>query len=120
MKRIVIYMLFVLWLVNLDAQEIYQQTAIELDGKLEESKSYLCQATASIELHPGFTYNPSLNNEMSLSIDRYSVFPPVTGVYGGNEIDDNCVVGSIPGTIDFGVTGAANYSIDVHLPQALG
>ena len=54
MKRIVIYMLFVISMIDIKAQEIYQQTAMELNKVLDNDKSYLCQATATIELQPGF------------------------------------------------------------------
>ena len=121
MKRYVIYILLILVLPSeLVSQDIYQQTTLELDNVFDDKKSYLCQATSSIELLPGFAYAPTSNNEMSLSIDRYSVYPPTNGVYGGNDIDENCVVGSIPGVLNVGFTGAANYSIDIQLPQALG
>ena len=121
MKRYVVYILLILVLpTEVVSQDIYQQTTIELNDVFDDEKSYLCQATSSIELLPGFSYAPTSNNEMSLSIDRYSVYPPSDGVYGGNDIDENCVVGSIPGVLNVGSTGAANYSIDIQLPQALG
>ena len=107
-------------MIDIKAQEIYQQTAMELNKVLDNDKSYLCQATATIELQPGFVYEPNSNNEMSLLIDRYSVFPPSDGLYGGNDRNDRCVVGTIPGVLNLGVTGSANYSIDVQLPKALG
>ncbi len=122
MRRCVIYILLLMLSLptKMISQEICQQTIMELDDVLDEDKSYLYQATSSIELLPGFSYAPTSNNEMSLSIDRYSVYPPSDGIYGGNDIDEKCVVGSIPGVLNVGATGAANYSIDVQLPQALG
>ena len=63
------------------SQEIYQQTALELKDVLDNDKSYLCKATTSIELLPGFVYCPCSNKEMSLSIDRYSIFCHVTEFY---------------------------------------
>lgn len=102
------------------SQEICQQTTIELDEALDESQTYLYEATKSIELLPGFGYNPTLNNKMEMEIDRYSVFPPTEGVYGGNDIGEDCVVGSLPGTINVSNTGAATYSIDIQMPSALG
>lgn len=106
--------------IMVNSQEIYQQTTLELNEVFDENKSYLCQATASIELHPGFDYHPTVNNEMLLDVDRYSVYPPSDGIYGGNTDDETCVVGSIPGMFDVGVMGASTYSIDIKLPQALG
>ncbi len=121
MRKIVIYILLMLsCLLSGKSQEVYQQTMIELSDVLDENRSYLCQATTSIELMPGFDYAPTRTNEMSLEIDRFSVYTPSDGVYGGNDIGDNCVVGSMPGEVVVGATGAATYSIDIQLPQALG
>ncbi len=107
--------------VKVNSQEVYQQTTIELNESLDNSMSYLCQATSSIELLPGFDYNPSTNNKMLLGIDRYSVYPPIEGIYGGNlNSNDEGVVGSVPGIINVASTGAATYSVDIQLPQALG
>ena len=103
------------------SQEVRQQTKIELDDVLDENQSYLCQATRSIELLPGFHYSPVQNNEMRLEMDRYSVFPPTDGVYGGSSgRNGHCHVGTIPGVINVSATGSATYSIDIQLPQALG
>ena len=106
--------------MNVNSQEVFQQTTIELNEVLNEKQSYLCQATSSIELLPGFDYKPTLDNEMLLDVDRYSVYPPSEGVYGGNARGEKCVVGSIPGILDVSATGAATYSVDIKLPQALG
>lgn len=106
--------------MNVNSQEVFQQTTIELNEVLNEKQSYLCQATSSIELLPGFDYKPTLDNEMLLDVDRYSVYPPSEGVYGGNVCGEKCVVGSIPGILDVSATGAATYSVDIKLPQALG
>ena len=121
MRKNIIYILLILLLsVKMNSQEIYQQTKIELDNVLDENQSYLCQATASIELLPGFSYAPMSDKEMLLGVDRYSVYPPSEGIYGGNDGTDNCVVGTIPGVLNVGTTGAATYSMDVKLPQAVG
>ena len=119
MRRIIVFMLLLLS-VKLYSQEICQQTIIELNNALDNDKSYLCQATSCIELQPGFVYSPNSKKEMSLSIDRYSVFPPSDGTYYSvSNTDEKCVVGAIPGVLDLGSTGSANYSIDIQLPQAL-
>ena len=121
MRKSCIYMLLILLLaVEVNSQEMYQQTTIELNNVLNENQSYLCKATESIELLPGFDYRPRSDNEMVLEVDRYSIYPPLEGTYGGNDIDEDCVVGSIPGVLNVGCTGAATYSIDIKLPQALG
>lgn len=120
MKKVTVYiLLIVLCSLRVNAQELFQQTKIELNDLLDENQSYLCQATSSIELLPGFVYIPAASNEMQLDVDRYSVYPPSDGLYGGNG-DDECVVGTMPGVLDVSATGAATYSIDVKLPQALG
>ena len=105
--------------VRLYSQEVYQQTTLEFKDVFDEDQSYLCQATRSIELQPGFDYNPASGNEMLLGIDRYSVFPPTDGIFGGNDSGEECVVGSLPGVLNVGTTGAATYSVDIQLPQAL-
>lgn len=120
MRKNVIYIMLMLLSVRLDSQEVYQQTTIELNDVLDGNVSYQCQATRTIELSPGFAYKPVSGNGMSLEIDRYSVFPPMEGVYGGNDGNEECVVGSIPGVLNVGTTGAATYSVDIQLPPALG
>ena len=76
MKKNYIYILLVLFSMNVNSQEVFQQTTIELNEVLNEKQSYLCQATSSIELLRGFDYKPTLDNEMLLDVDRYSVYPP--------------------------------------------
>ena len=119
MKNYVIVILLMLLSVKINAQEIYRQTNVELDESMDETKSYLCQASNSIELLPGFGYSPKSDNSMMLDIDRYSVFPPMEDMHGGPCAEDDGVVGSLPGMFDVGATGAANYSIDIELPKAL-
>ena len=68
---------------NVNAQEIYQQTHIKLNDVLNENESYECKATTSIKLLPGFQYRPNKTKSLNLKIDRYSVFPPCDGYYGG-------------------------------------
>lgn len=121
MKKYAINMLLIIMAIaKLNSQEVYQQTTLEFDDVLNENQSYLCQATKSIELLPGLDYRPATSNEMRLEIDRYSVYPPMDGIYGGNDCSENCVVGTIPGTLDVSATGAATYSVDIQLPRALG
>ena len=103
---------------NVSSQEIYQQTHLELDDALNADLSYVCQATTSIKLLPGFNYKPHRNKDMHLEIDRYSVFPPYEGYYGGTT--NGGVVGTLPGSFSVSNTGAAVYSIDLKLPNAIG
>ena len=112
-------MLFVLSL-RVSSQEIYRQTVVELEDTLCGEMSYLCQATSSIELSPGFNYKPESGKDMVLEIDRYSIFPPENDICGGNVDGDDGVVASVPATFEVGNTGAAVYTVDIKLPQAIG
>ena len=103
---------------NVNAQEIYQQTHIKLNDVLNENESYECKATTSIKLLPGFQYRPNKTKSLNLKIDRYSVFPPCDGYYGG--VTDEGVVGTLPASFNISNTGAAVYSIDLKLPNAIG
>lgn len=103
-----------------NAQEMYQQKILEFDNVLDDDETYVCRATSCIELLPGFEYRPTLKNTMTLDIDRYSVFPPEEGVFGGASDDDDGVVATLPSTFDVSGSGAAVYSIDVKLPSAIG
>lgn len=105
---------------NICSQEIFQQTHIELSDALNDDVSYLCQATTSIKLQPGFMYKPNKNKSLNLEIDRYSVFPPDEGYYGGVSNNDDGVVGSLPSSFCTSNTGAAVYAIELKLPNAIG
>ena len=113
-------MMLLLCVSNICSQEIYQQTHIELSDALNEDESYLCQATTSIKLLPGFMYKPDKNNSLNLEIDRYSVFPPDEGYYGGATDKDDGVVGSLPSRFYTSNTGSAVYEIELKLPNAIG
>lgn len=117
-KCICVVVLFLIMFSNVCSQEIYQQTHIEMNDVLDDDESYFCQATTSIKLLPGFKYKPNKNNNLNLEIDRYSVFPPDEGFYGGAMNDG--VVGSLPACFSMSNTGAAVYSIDLKLPNAIG
>ena len=73
-------------------QENYQQTKLELDKQMNSQESYNCMATTSIRLLPGFAYRPVNDKNMTLKIDRYSVFPPMEGYCDGTYSSDNGVV----------------------------
>ncbi len=114
-------MSFFLSINSIVAQELFQQSNIELDTKLQNDKTYLCQATTSIKLLPGFAYTPTKGNNMSLEIDRYSVFPPNDGYCGGDQFnDEGGVVGTLSGDFAVSNSGGAIYSIDIQLPSAIG
>lgn len=123
MKTKLTYAIFMLlFTMNVvDAQELFQQSNIELEASLENNKTYLCQATSSIRLLPGFAYAPLKGNDMVMEIDRFSVFPPDEGYYGGNAYnDEGGVVGTLIGDFTTSNSGGAIYSIDLKLPPALG
>ena len=120
MKKELLIMLMTVISVNLLSQEVLQQSSLELDNMMESGESFVCQATKTIELLPGFSYIPEKNESMILEIDRYSVFPPSEGRVGGVLPNDDGVVGSLPGDFSMSGTGAAVYSIDLNLPKAVG
>lgn len=123
MKKITITILLILSLftIEINSQEVLQQTTIELRDALDAQRTYLCNATRSIELLPGFNYDPALSNKLVLDIDRYSVYPPSEGMYGGNSENNNdYVVGNIPASFNVSGTGAAVYAVDIQLPQTIG
>ena len=105
---------------GLISQDVHQQTYLELNDKMTSDDSFQCLATTSIKLLPGFSYVPEKGNDMSLEIDRYSVFPPVEGEHGGIDAADNGVVGTLSGTFNMSNTGAAVYSVKIETPDAIG
>ena len=119
-SKIYIIMTIMFCVIDVFAQDIYQQTHIELNTALDDAKSYACQATSSIKLLPGFEYKPDKMNSLSLEIDRYSVFPPTDGYYCGEAGMSDGVVGSLPSSFNISNTGAAVYSVDMKLPDAIG
>lgn len=119
-KIVIMLLIFFVISINVISQEIFQQTSIEFNHVFNDEESYICQATSTIELQPGFSYEPEMNNNMVLEIDRYTVFPPDKEMIGGIYGDDEGVVGSIPASFNISNTGAAVYSVDIQLPSALG
>lgn len=120
MKKELLIMIMTIISMNLLSQEVIQQSSLELDDAMQSGESFVCQATKTIELLPGFSYNPEKSESMILEIDRYSVFPPSEGRVGGVMPNDDGVVGSLPGSFSMSGTGAAVYSIDLNLPKAVG
>lgn len=111
-------MLFLL--SNINSQNLYQETFVELDESFDNDESYHCQASTSIKMLPGFKYKPVHDKEMLLEIDRYAVFPPEEGYYGSNSGNGGGVVGTLPGNFNVSASGAAVYNIDIKLPNAIG
>ncbi len=121
MKKIVICTLSIFLLfLEVKSQEVFQQTAIELDGVLDDKQTYSYQASSAIELKAGFNYSPVSGNKMLLEVDRYSVFSPADGIYEKGLDGEDYVVGSIPASFDVSNTGAMSYSVGVQLPPAIG
>lgn len=125
MKRSFFTVLAVLVLVvELYSQDYIQQSNLEMRKSYDDNKTYVCEASSFIKLLPGFQYAPAMNNDMSLDIDRYSVFPPTEGYYEEGtycaEEGVGAVVGSIPATFNVNNNGAAVYSVDIQLPSAIG
>lgn len=102
------------------SQDIYQQTYLELDDVMNPQKSYVCRATSSVKLLPGFSYNPGSGKSMNIELDRYSVLPPTEGIHGGMNPSDDGVVGALPGVFNVSNSGAAVYSVKIETPAAIG
>ena len=105
---------------NICSQEIYQQTHLKLNDMMDCDLSYVYQATTSVNLLPGFEYKPNKTKSMNIEIDRYSVYLPIDGYCGGGTNGDDGVVGTLPSSFSVSNTGAAVYSIDLKLPNAIG
>ena len=110
MKNKLFIITLLLMYMNVFSQDVYQETNLEFGNAMNSQESYLCEATTSIRLLPGFAYKPVEDKSMSLKIDRYSVFPPIDGYYGGMQTDDGGVVGSMSSSFNVSNTGAAIYS----------
>ena len=120
MKNVFFLIMTLLISTRLFSDNLYQQTYLEFDDEMSPEKSYMCKATTSIKLLPGFSYKPKNGESMKLEIDRYSVLPPDEGVYGGVFQNDIGVVGALPGTFNVSNSGAAVYSINIETPPAIG
>lgn len=118
-NKLLILLILALISFDLNSQDVYQESYLEMKDMMNSNESYLCQATTSISLLPGFSYKPGNGNDMLLEIDRYSVFMPEEGYYGGLTQGDDGVVGSLYGNFSATGTGTAVYSIDLKLPEAI-
>ena len=120
MKRYVVVIIAVLIQIMAHGQN-YGQTCFELAEVIPENRNVVYEATTSIKLLDGFRCNPDRNNSVLLSINRFGVFPPEEGLYGGPSYSGgNGVVGALPGELNVSELGGAVYSIPVLMPSGLG
>lgn len=120
MKKKWLFILLSLVMAEMYSQT-YQQTDIVLDSEIPKDQSMLYEASTSITLLNGFRYEPQKKNDVTLSIDRYGVFPPDDGMIGGPIMSDqDGVVGALPGNLNVSDIGAAIYSMPLQIPQGLG
>lgn len=120
MKKNVLLILLLLSVVLAQGQ-LYQQTNIVLESEIPKDKDCVYEASTSIQLLPGTYSEPSKGKTVSFSINRYGVFPPEEGIWGGpNSSSQDGVVGSLPGELNISDFGAAIYSIPIMMPQGIG
>ena len=101
--------------------QTYQQTDIVLDSEIPKDQSMSYEASTSVTLLAGFRYEPINKNDVTMSIDRYGVFPPDDGIIGGPIMSDqDGVVGALPGNLNVSDLGAAIYSMPLQIPKGLG
>ena len=101
--------------------QLYQQIDLVVDDKVPEDKSVVYEASTSIKVLPGFYCNPIKDNSVSLTINRFGVFPPDEGIIGGPPMSDkDGVVGALPGELNVSDMGAAVYSIPIIMPDGIG
>lgn len=101
--------------------QTYQQTEIELDSEIPKDKSFVYEASTSIKMLKGFHCQPKGKNSVMFAIDRFGVFPPEEGITGGaSALSQDGVVGALPGELNVGNLGAAEYSVPILLPQGIG
>ncbi|HEX2920399.1 MAG TPA: RHS repeat-associated core domain-containing protein [Bacteroidales bacterium] len=78
-----------------------------------------------ISLKPGFSYSATQGNNFKASINPRLLFEPVGNITGdpggtvGEIVDNNGVVGAIPGQFNVSPTGAATYSIPIECPAGI-
>ena len=120
MRRYLILIMLLLLTVVARSQ-LYQQVDLKLDMRLPEDQSIVCEGSSSIKLLPGFQCDPVKGNSVSLTINRYGVFPPDEGLVGGPLMSDrDGVVGALPGELNVSDMGAAVYSIPIMMPDGIG
>ena len=57
-------------LPNINSQNLFQESNVELDESLNDDESYLCQASTSVRMLAGFKYKPASNKELLVEVDR--------------------------------------------------
>ena len=115
MKRILPAILWALSCLTATAEQNYSFSNV-----FQGDRNHYYTANNQITLAPGFKSEPRNGCEVVLSIDSYGVFPPESGITGGPQTSDKGVVGTIGGSIDVGMLGAAIYYIPIQLPDGLG
>ena len=120
MKRKLI-LIMLLSVTAVARSQLYQQIDMVVDERIPEDKSIVYEASASIKVLPSFYCNPVKDNSVSLTINRFGVFPPEEGLIGGPPMSDkDGVVGALPGELNVSDMGAAVYSIPIMMPDGIG
>ena len=101
------------------AQNIHHGESFGLGSTLEPTESHEYYANDYIDLKTGFHSEPKNHNHTWLQLDPYGIYPPEAGLTGGPNTSDTGVVGSLGGTVDVGLMGAAIYSIPIEVPQGI-
>lgn len=121
MKKFFLIQLILLFALSTYAEHNNRQTEFELGGILDENETYVYEASSYIKLLDGFKFSPKKGNSLSALINRYGVFPPESGYFGGpSSSSQDGVVGALPGTLNVNDFGGAVYSIPIQLPKGLG
>ena len=100
--------------------QVFQQINIVLDSEVPKDKNCVYEASTSIKLLPGLRCDPAFGKSVMFTIDRFGVFPPNEGLYGGPSAGQKGVVGALPGELNISDMGAAVYSVPIMMPQGLG
>ncbi|MBQ3355021.1 MAG: VCBS repeat-containing protein [Bacteroidales bacterium] len=108
-----------LYTPTLQAQIVHFGESFDLNDTLHPSKSHEYYANSHISLNPGFHSEPKNHKHTLLQLDPYGIYPPESGLTGGPNPADTGVVGTIGGTVDVGLMGAAVYSIPIEVPQGI-
>ena len=120
MKRIVL-LYGALFVAAMAYGQRYEQTDFMLNKELPSDCNIIYEASASIKLINGFRCNPNRDKSVSLTINRFGVFPPDDGLVGGPPTSSHDgVVGALPGELNVSDFGGAVYSIPIMMPQGIG
>lgn len=120
MKRIVL-LYGALFVAAMAYGQRYEQTDFMLNKELPSNCNIIYEASTSIKLINGFRCNPNRDKSVSLTINRFGVFPPDDGLVGGPPTSSHDgVVGALPGELNVSDFGGAVYSIPIMMPQGIG